>query len=144
VRHANLLWELHKQELQKVEEARRAREKQHARSLASLTKHLEDERERIFTLVEVEKGDVGGADPGGPGGWRGGGFRLCTTCGCEGHGLVCMHPLRELLLVALRALEAFFFTTMPGASPVVLSPKAGRVSLASFPCLSLAWSAYGV
>eukprot|EP00903_Cladosiphon_okamuranus_P013359 g12451.t1 len=53
--HANLLWELHKQGSTKFNESRRAREKQHARSMANLKKELEDERERIYAAVSEER-----------------------------------------------------------------------------------------
>lgn len=53
--HANLLWELHKQELAKFNDSRRAREKQHARSLANMKKEIEDERERVYAAVSDER-----------------------------------------------------------------------------------------
>lgn len=53
--HANLLWELHKQELAKFGDSKRAGEKQHARSLARLKKELEEERERVYAAVSEER-----------------------------------------------------------------------------------------
>lgn len=53
--HANLLWELHKQEVAKFNDSKRAGEKQHARSLARLKKELEEERERIYAAVSDER-----------------------------------------------------------------------------------------
>ncbi len=68
-----------------MDEARRLREKQHARSLASMTKQLEDERERVFTVVDEEReasaAQIRAAQEvtvGGRGGLR---FRLCTIRG---------------------------------------------------------------
>lgn len=53
--HVNLLRELYKQELAKSNDSRRAREKQHARSLANLKKELEEERERMYAEVSEER-----------------------------------------------------------------------------------------
>lgn len=48
VGYAGLLWELHKQELAKLNHSRRAREK-------SLKKELEEERERVYAAVSEER-----------------------------------------------------------------------------------------
>eukprot|EP00752_Nemacystus_decipiens_P009795 g8744.t2 len=53
--HANLLWELHKQEVSKFNDSKRTRERQHARSLANLKKELEDEREHVYAAVSEER-----------------------------------------------------------------------------------------
>lgn len=55
VAHASLLWELHKQEVSKLNDSRRERERQHARSLASLKEQLEEERERTRAAVVEER-----------------------------------------------------------------------------------------
>lgn len=55
VGHANLLWELHKQEVSKLNDSRRERERQHARSLANLKERLEEERERTRAAVVEER-----------------------------------------------------------------------------------------
>ncbi|CAN0324618.1 unnamed protein product [Ectocarpus sp. 12 AP-2014] len=55
VGHANLLWELHKQEVSKLNDSRRERERQHARSLANLKERLEEERERTRAAVVDER-----------------------------------------------------------------------------------------
>lgn len=55
VGHANLLWELHKQEVSKLNDSRRERERQHARSVANLKERLEEERERTRAAVVEER-----------------------------------------------------------------------------------------
>ncbi|CAM9284213.1 unnamed protein product [Pylaiella littoralis] len=55
IAYAQLLRELQKQERSKASDGRREREKQHARSLANLTKHLEEERERVYAAVAEER-----------------------------------------------------------------------------------------
>lgn len=43
--HAGLLWELHEQELSRLNDDRREKNRQHARALAVLTRQLGEERE---------------------------------------------------------------------------------------------------
>lgn len=58
--HASLLWELHEQELSKLNNGRREKERRHAKSLALVTMQLEDERERGCAAAAQER-DAAGA-----------------------------------------------------------------------------------
>lgn len=53
--HASLLWELHEQELSKLTNNRREKERQQAHSLALLTKQLSEERERGSAAASQER-----------------------------------------------------------------------------------------
>lgn len=60
VGHASLLWGLHEKELSKLNNARREKERRHAKILALLTRQLEDERERGCAAAAQER-DAAGA-----------------------------------------------------------------------------------
>lgn len=53
--HAGLLWELHEQELSKLNDDRREKNRQHARALAALTKQLGEEREHGGAAAAQER-----------------------------------------------------------------------------------------
>lgn len=58
--HANLLWDLHEQELSKVNDFCREKNKQHGRSQTLLKKKLAEERER-GCLATVQERDAAAA-----------------------------------------------------------------------------------
>lgn len=53
--HAGLLWELHEQELSRLSDDRREKNRQHARTLAVLTKQLAEEREHGGAAAAQER-----------------------------------------------------------------------------------------